>query len=250
MTPVTQPYFFVHLQKTAGTTLVLWLKEYFGESAVYPNDSDGPKIPAVLTVDVLLERWAARHDEIAVVTGHFPLCTAELLGGDFRTFTVLRHPVPRTMSYLRHYRETNPEGDRRSFEEIYDDPLRFRGMIQNHMVKMFSLTTDEMTDGMLTVVDFTDEHLERAKQNLEGVDVVGIQEDFDAFWDDLNRTFGWELGPPGFANRSEPAEIPSSLLERIAEDNALDLALYEHARELVAGRRGDPVADSASPGLR
>ena len=229
-------YFFCHLQKTAGTTLFLWLREYFDDAEVYPNDDDGPKIPSVISVDHLLERWRLRSDEIRVVTGHFPLCTTELLGGGFRTFTILREPVARTLSYLRHHRATNPEGDRRDFEAIYDDPLRFHGLIHNHMVKMFSLTTDEMTDGALTRVDFTREHLERAEANLASVDVVGLQEDFGAFWTDLTSTFGWDLGSPGFANRSEPADMSEALIERIIEDNALDIELYEFARTLVAGR--------------
>lgn len=229
--------FFVHLQKTAGTTVYLWLKEVLPPGALYPEDVDGPKIPAVLTVDRLLERWQARRDEIRVVTGHFPLCTTELLGAPFRTFTILRDPVARTVSYLRHYRATNPEGDRRPFEEIYADPLRFGGMIENHMVKMFSLRAEEMTDGMLTRVDFTPEHLERAKERLATVDVVGVQERFDLFWADLRDAFGWPLGDrPGTANRSEPAEIPDHLLERIAEDNALDVELHRFAQALVEQR--------------
>ena len=229
-------YFFCHLQKTAGTTLFLWLREYFPDEAVYPNDDDGPKIPSVISIDHLLERWRRRGDQIRVVTGHFPLCTTELLGGGFRTFTILRDPVPRTLSYLRHHRATNPEGDRRDFEAIYDDPLRFHGLIHNHMVKMFSLTPEEMTDGALTRVEFTRDHLERAKANLEAIDVVGLQEDYAGFWRDLNTTFGWELGEPGFANRSEPADMPPSLVERIIEDNALDIELYRFAQDLVARR--------------
>ena len=61
-------------------------------------------------------------------------------------------------------------------------------------------------------------------------------------WNDSGNQMLWEV------NQMMSTEFPNAL--RIAEDNALDLALYEHARELVAGRRGDPVADSASPGLR
>jgi hypothetical protein len=230
-------FFFCHLQKTAGTTLFLWLREYFDDAAVYPNDDDGPKIPSVISIDHLLDRWHRRRDEIRVVTGHFPLCTTELLGGGFRTFTILREPIARTHSYLRHHRATNPEGDRRHFEAIYDDPLRFHGLIHNHMVKMFSLTTDEMTEGALTRVDFTRQHLERAKENLASIEVVGLQEDFGAFWTDLTGTFGWDLGPPGFANRSDPAGMPEALTERIIEDNALDIELYQFAQALVAGRR-------------
>jgi hypothetical protein len=105
------------------------------------------------------------------------------------------------------------------------------------MVKMFALTTDEMTDGMLTAIDFTPAHLERAKQQLETVDVVGLQEDFEGFCEELERQFGWPLGPPFYANRTSPVDVPSSFKARIAADNAMDVELYDFARELVQARR-------------
>ncbi len=37
-------------------------------------------------------------------------------------------------------------------------------------------------------------------------------------------------------NSSAPAEVPDGLRDRIAEDNALDIELYEFARELLAER--------------
>ena len=153
----TEPtrYFFVHLQKTAGTSFSRQMKDHFGRPAIYPSDDDGDPIARVIDVDHLVERWRARRDEIVVVTGHYPLCTTELLDADFVTFTILRHPVERTLSYLRHHRKVTPDDQDLTLEEVYDDPERFHGLVHNHMVKMFSLTTDEMTNGALTVVDFT-----------------------------------------------------------------------------------------------
>ena len=237
-------FFFAHVQKTAGTTLYRRLKRLLGSEAIYPNDTDGDTVTAVLVPDHLLERWRVRGDAIRVVTGHFPLCTKELLDGDFATFTVLREPVARTLSYLRHHRKLTPEDRERSFEAIYDDPLRFHGLIHNHMVKMFSLTRDEMTDGVLTRVDFSADRLEMAKERLAGVDVVGLQEHFDDFYDALSRRFGWHLGKPAHANRTEPSEVSEALTSRIAEDNALDVELYEFGRNLVGERAS---LDQTSP---
>ena len=67
-----------------------------------------PTVAPQLFPHILLERWEARRDEIQVVTGHFPLCTTELLDADFTVITVLRDPVERTLSYLRHHRDTTP----------------------------------------------------------------------------------------------------------------------------------------------
>jgi hypothetical protein len=231
-------YFFVHLQKTAGTSLLIRLGHQFRPEQIYPDATDGDLFGVMpqLEPSQLVARWRARGDEIRVVTGHFPLCTAELLDAPFRTFTVLREPVERTLSYLRHHRRMTPEDTEVPLEEIYEDPLRFTGLIHNHMVKMFSLRLDEMTGGSMTPVDFTPEHLTRAKERLAGVDVVGLQERFDDFVAELERRFGWDLGPPLVANDTVPVPVDPAFRDRIAADNALDVELYAWACDLVASR--------------
>ena len=101
------------------------------------------------------------------------------------------------------------------------------------MVKMLSLTVEEMTHGMLTTVDFTPARLARAKEALAGLEVVGLQERFEPFVDALQHRFGWSLGPPRFANRTRPEDASDALVRRIADDQADDLALYEFGRGLA-----------------
>jgi hypothetical protein len=231
-------FFFVHMQKTAGTALRLRLINHFGQAAVYPTAHvDGTdRVKLVLSIDYLRERLAARGEQIRVVTGHFPLCTSQLIHGPVTTLTLLREPIERTLSYLRHHRENEPADRDKALEEIYDDPFRFHGFAHNHMTKMLSLTAGEMTDGMLTRVDFTRDRLERAKEALAGVEAVGLQERFEDFCDELAARFGWRLGQPETVNSSAPAEVPDSLRDRIAEDNAFDIELYEFARQLSDDR--------------
>jgi hypothetical protein len=229
-------FFYCHLQKTAGTTLIRRIRSDFPERAVYPLQSDGDPIDRVISVRHLLSVWAARGDEIRVITGHFPLCTTELLGGEFTTLTVLRHPFERTVSYLRHHRRRTPADAGLTLEEVYDDDFRFNGLIHNHMTKMLSLLPEEMDDGALTRVEFTRERLERAKERLTHVDVVGLQEDFDLFCQELAARFGWTLADPLSRKEKPEADLPPELRERILHDNAHDIELYEFARRLVAER--------------
>jgi hypothetical protein len=231
-------FFFVHIQKAAGTSLIFRLRKQFGRAAIYPPMSDKGNVAAVITVDHLLQRWRTHRDTTRVVTGHFPLCTVELLDGDFITLTVLREPVERTLSYLRHHRKVTPAEANRPLEDIYDDPLRFNGLIHNHMVKMFSLRREEMSDGVLTQVDFTPEHLDRAKENLAQVDAVGDQASFEDFVAELVERFGWRLGGLQHVNRTNPVEISESFRARIAADNALDVEFYAFAQKLIRERRG------------
>jgi hypothetical protein len=235
-------YFVAHMQKTAGTSLRDRLRATFDEAQIYPNRTDGtdPRV-AVISVRFLLDRWAARGDEIRLLTGHFPVSTAELIDADFVTMTVLREPVERTLSFLRHQGARKQRGADANTPliEMYEDPFRFEAMIQNHMTRMLSLTVDEMAagDGVLTSVPYTRERLERAKETLAALDLFGLQEHFDEFCGELQTRYGLDVGPPLRANATEPADVPPALAERIAEDNALDMELYEYARALYDERR-------------
>jgi hypothetical protein len=242
-------YFFVHIQKTAGSALRRRLINQFGAAAVYPTAGidDRRPLDLVISTNLLRERLAARGDQIRVITGHFPLCTAELIDGRLTTLTLLREPVERTLSYLRHHRENEAADRHKPLEEIYDVPLRFHGLTHNHMTKMLSLTSAEMAADlpMLTRVKFTRDHLERAKEALAGMDAVGLQERFEEFCDRLAARFGWRLGEPETRNVSTPVEVPESFRARIAEDNALDVELYEFAKQLLAADDDHPGGEIA-----
>src|SRR6185295_2307911 len=68
--------FVAHMQKTAGTSLRDRLRATFDDEEIYPNASDGPDARiSVISVRHLQERWAARGDEIQLLTGHFPVRT-------------------------------------------------------------------------------------------------------------------------------------------------------------------------------
>ena len=227
-------FFLAHMQKTAGTALRDRLRASFSEDEVYPNKTDGPDPRvAVISVRHLLDRWAVRGREIRLLTGHFPVRTVELLDAPFVTMTVLRHPVERTLSFLRHQAERRQRGatEDTPLDEIYSDTFRFEAMIQNHMVRMLSLSPEEMRagDGVLSTVPYDQDRLARAKEGLEALDLFGLQERFDELCADLGQRFDLEVGPPMRTNTTEPAEPPPGLVARIEDDNALDMELYAHA---------------------
>src|SRR5689334_23446783 len=119
---MSQPdrFFFVHILKTGGTdlftrlggdpTIVVDHDYTFTEREIYPNATDGDvfTVAPQMAVDQLQARWQARRDEIRIVMGHFPLATVQLLDADFTTLTVVREPVERTLSFLRHHRKMTP----------------------------------------------------------------------------------------------------------------------------------------------
>ncbi len=224
----TTKYFLLHLHKTAGTSLWRRLHRHFEDRQIYPGPTDTATPDRTLVPEYLFERYAARRDEIEVVTGHFPLCTTEALGDRFRTFTVLRHPVERTISVLQHHRDLVPADRDTPLETLYADPVR-QLLVRNHMIKMLAMDLEEMTDGALSDIVVDHARLEKAKTALTGIDVVGIQPRFEPFCSELSRRFGWDLGEPVRTNRSTPVDVDPALRERIAVDNALDIELYEFA---------------------
>jgi hypothetical protein len=229
--PEPPRWFFVHIQKTAGTALWRRLKQQFSPEAVYPGPGDGQPPESVLSVEHLVGRWRVRRDDIRVVTGHFPLCTTALLDARFATLTVLRDPVERTLSQLRHHRETTPADADKPLEAIYEDPVRFE-LVNNHMVRMLSLRPDEITRGAMTPIEITPQRVERAKAAVSTIDVVGFQDHFDDFCAELTRRYGWDLGRPVFMNRTTPVDTSDAFRARIANDNAADAELFAFACEL------------------
>ncbi len=226
-------YFFVHVQKTAGTALFKRLRHAFGVEAVYPLPAEQGRPEVVLGVDHLRARLGELGPSIRVVTGHFPLATVDVLGEPFATFTVLRDPVERVLSFLRHQREVEPRFADMDLDRIYADPIATGPLVADHMVRMLALRAEEMDQGALTSIVVDACRVDDAVENLATrIDVFGLQEHFDTFCVDLEERFGWDLGQPLFMNRTTPIDVPDSLRDRIEADNAWDRLFFERATAL------------------
>jgi hypothetical protein len=231
-------YFFLHLQKTGGSSLNLRLRDCFGATAVFPTREEQEGVTAVVDVDHLLAQFRLRRDAIRVIVGHFPLCITDVLGVPLTTFTVLRDPVERTLSLLRRRSTIAGTFQGRDLEDIYAD-AELRDIIDNHMVKLLSLDAAEMeSTPLVQVVAFDDERLATAKHNLEHrIDTFGLQEHLDDFCYELSQRYGWDLGAARVANRTAHVPVSDELRQRIAQDNRYDVELYAFATELWHERR-------------
>jgi hypothetical protein len=229
-----QRWFFAHLMKTGGTSLFFMLQRQFARGDIFPppgdNDMASVDAPAALAE---MTRPDSPHQ---LVSGHFPLACVEQAVGDWKTFTLLRHPLDRVLSALRRQSDRDPA---EAVQAIYENPLRFHLLFDNHMVKMLGITPDEIGDGLFSLVRPEHRHLDRALAALEKCDVIGVQEDFDPFCTRLEQAFGWDLGERLGVNRAGSHDVPEELVERIRQDNQLDFALYAHARKLL----GLPAVD-------
>jgi hypothetical protein len=239
---VDRPIFFVHMMKTGGATLRQHIYANFQDGEVYPVPRSDDMNRAWL-VDYLLSLPPERRAATRVYTGHFPFVVSQLLGIDVVTLTIVRDPVERTISYLKHCKRYHQQHRELSLEHIYRDHFHFECFIHNHQAKIFSMTTDDRLESYMDVIDVDPRRLEIAKDNLEKVDVLGIHERYADFLDVLRERFGWRFGQ--IRNRRvgrEQWEIPAALRQRIAHDNAADVAFYEHAKQLHERRRRSSVA--------
>jgi hypothetical protein len=235
-----QRFFFVHVMRTGGTTLEQQLRRSFPPAQVYPNpDIDFPDGDVMhhLEVGYLLGLPPERLNTIRFFYGHFPYVVTEMLSQDLVTFTLLRHPVERTMSLLRVMREQRPAWHELTLEQIYDDVNMFPRLIHNHQTKMFSIVRQDRPRSYRDELLIDEARLEVAKQNLTRVDLIGLTEHYGVFVAKLRDRFGWQLSEQARMNAApQSCAGPSELRARVAADNAIDIEFYEYARTLGADR--------------
>ena len=233
-----QRFFFVHIMKTAGTTFLRRVRRELERSEVFPGPRDKDKVTIYYDIDRVLGLEPQRQRKLRFVNGHYPYVTSQMMAVPFTTVTILRHPVERTISYLKHCKRRNAEHHDLPLEAIYEDPYRYPGLIHDHQTKVFAFTEDDAPESVMDVMDVDDDRLAIAKANLEQVDLLGVQEHLDEFFDLWQRRFGLDPEPGPDVNVStEDWSVPDAFRRFIEEDNARDMELYEHARQLYAARR-------------
>lgn len=86
------PLYFVHIPKTAGSSVASWLSARFGPDSVCP----------ARIWDDLVRMDPAEISLYPIFAGHFAMDLAAFIGSDVVSATVLRNPVDRTLSHYRH----------------------------------------------------------------------------------------------------------------------------------------------------
>jgi hypothetical protein len=220
--------------KTAGTSFMFYVKQNLGRDRVFPASED--PLEARFMLDQLRAIPAERHRRLLAYTGHFPAFAADIVGAS-RTITLLRDPVERTLSHIKQHQRLRPGCSGLTLEQMYDRVEDFTAYYDNHQTKIFSMSAADAPTSFIDTIKIDRARLDAAKERLASMDLVGLQEDFDGAIRAARAMFGWE--PPAGSWRAWPgheAEVPDSLRERIAADNAWDLELYEFAVGLVAAR--------------
>lgn len=242
---------FVHIPKTAGTTLLSVLAHHHRHETVRKVMMRGMSwvalrhrlVPARLisaskirSLKEVLERRQVR-----LLHGHFDLSLGHLLPAGAQLVTVLRDPVERAISHYYHYRSlTTDPAHRLALRVSLADWVSRCGLVE-----MDNGQTRRLAGEMaLPVGRVSSRTLERAKANLTGrFAVVGLTERFEEFLVILHREFAWPYRRyPALnvgAGRVPRARIGDDVLGIVRAHNHFDLELYRFAAgmfEQAAGR--------------
>ena len=241
---------FLHVPKTAGTTLHKVIEANMGPIALYPPRSS-PEVHARFGndfADFLAKVDAANGPELdalladfrahPAVGGHIGSAIFPYLDDAHFVFTSLREPGDRLVSWYFHYvHPDDPANNYREFREqtkgmSFDDFVRFEPMLSendNVMVRYFAKV------GKSEPVQAR--HLEEAKQTLSWLDLILFQKAQTQGQHALGEKLGWTV--PDVAekikwsrNRRRLApefEYTRSILD---EYMRFDLDLFAFAREL------------------
>ena len=218
---------FLHIPKTAGTSLSHLLRQKFKADSITqiykPSDCVRP----------LADHAAAIDDSIKCLSGHIDYGIHAYLSRDCAYLSMVRDPVSRVLS---HYNFTKSK-------DAETHPLREAvEFAQNHSVveylERFPAISFEQIRVLSGVKSFDRIALDVAKDNVSsGKIIVGLTEDFFQSTEMLFNEIG--LGYPRFSlkrknttassNKNNQHTFPDkSTLDAIEEICALDIELYQH----------------------
>lgn len=244
-----RPLFFLHIPKTAGTSLRELLSPRFAPAEILAFErGDSPELRG---------EKLARLDRYRFVHGHVPYALAERFERRPFVATILRDPLERAVSAFHFMQGKVPErvsaarardyaaAGRMSIGElIRHEPLaasRHLGNLQTWLLATPKIHERfEYRDNYR--VSVSDSDLERAKEHLAACDFVGLTERMSESMDLLAHALqARPFGEVGTANRSPArlavAALDPSTMAALTELTAQDRDLYTFACRLFEERR-------------
>jgi Sulfotransferase family len=218
---------FLHLPKTAGSTVVRLLEREYGSDAVLSlyDSTFG---------DEFSELAADRAARTRAIAGHFYFGVHEHVPGPCRYFTFLREPIERIVS---HYHFVRRQPKHYLYEAATSMSIggyvEFCGAAEpnNDQTRLLAGRETASLDGACSP-----EMLPVAERNLDRHCVVGLTDEFDRSLLLLAHAFGWrrpyyvKQNVSGRDRRRE--ELDDETRGAIVARNSLDIELYRYGREL------------------
>lgn len=227
--PSPGPVCFIHIPKTAGTSLRKALWTQYPPAQVFPNEEDiarnGQNYPPLKTFHALP---AGRRAGTRLIAAHYLLTELQPRFPAARYVTFLRDPVDRTLSEVLHVKKRMKRFADLTEEQVIATLARHgRRFGLNQMCRYLGLIypftrhrptpQDIAASAMLTVRDMA---------------AFGIYEQFDASVALIAAAMGWNLPKIGRLNVTSRRLAPArraELAELIRPHVAIDQMLYDYA---------------------
>lgn len=224
---------FLHIPKTAGTTLLRILDRQYPPEVVHSFGADAHQ--SVVEYKALGEET---RNKIRLLRGHMAYGLHEYLPNAAGYFTVLREPVARVISYYNFIRRTP---DHYLYDEVIGKDLSLHALLESGLPLMMNDAQVRLLSGVWGEPEFGEVSLamlETAQQNLaDSFIVVGLTEQFDKTLLLLKEKLNWQqdisyqrlnVTRQGVSEK----RLPKETVELIKRVNRQDIALYAYAQDL------------------
>ena len=223
---------FVHIPKTAGSTLHTILDDFY--QLVFHVDG--------LSAQQSLQKFYAlskeQQNSFEVVKGHLTLRLLEYIENPF-VITYLRNPVDLFLSQYYYVKRANKSKHHKDVKNMsIEDFIEFvkaKGY-DNLQTRHLSNATLHITDESSKPIDFDtqgEEMLAKAKINMDTFDMVFDVKDFDASLIVLKKSLNWKKTPYYLAKnvtkkRTLQTALSDDLIGKIEALNTYDMQLYQY----------------------
>ena len=222
---------FMHIPKTAGTSLRLSLERAVTSDCVFPNDQylrrRGGGYPKYREFQQGV--WGL-SDQVKLLQGHMSLKQLRILAPRALVVTIFREPIERAVSLVKHKLAAQ------NVVSITEDQIlqrllapEFHGVVNGQVRALLGAENIRGSDS---------EIIHAAISKLAEIDVLGTSRDYKDVLDKLGHVVGTPLEYHYLNESQRPhTTFSASFLERLRELNHLDIQLYEAVLAEVARRR-------------
>lgn len=231
--------YFLHIPKTAGTSLTRFMDQFYDPSEIFPYQ----------TWDKVLKNYPIDVSQYKLARGHFGYCAHYIFGmQNLNYMTLLRNPVERTLSQYHHMTV-----DRKHNNWLYDFPYskikcmlrKSSWVVSNIQVKHLAYDENILNKEIphsperyifLENYECVDMEalFQKACENLDKCFFVGFFESLHKSVDRLCDLMQWERKELHhenlLKNRPKIEDFKKKVIKKIESLNEWDFKLYDYAK--------------------
>lgn len=217
--PIGPWFYFIHIEKTAGTSLLYSLYRSYPQAQIFPNMHQERKYfmgrhPSWEEVDANATTFLPK--DLKMLVGHFGMNPVDRFSVKPHVFTFLREPVERVISAIEFNRLPGGRYEGMTFQEVLDKHAWADGTRQ---AQIFGY-------------DHELENIDETLENFTKIDFVGFVDTYDSCVERLSELLGLDqplmTEKKNLGNKFAPTNAQRERLEQLTEP---DRILYNYAKQ-------------------